>query len=233
MKALSWSISGSVLALILLSSTTTSRANPEIGAAVAKEFGEATARNIVLVRAGANVSDPIQWTVYSRDPHRQGEFVRSIVTNLSGNWTAAAAGGEKQLQRTPSKLLDIKKVAWNSQLARDAAMKASALAKVTFTQVEYQLAANEETGAPEWGLALLDATGYEIGFCIVSAETGAVRFQDWTPKQTAQTPAPSTPESEGDAAAKKVKKGVRKAWNWTEKAGKKTGGFFRELFKGE
>lgn len=224
-------MSGSVLALIVLGTAANSQGNPEIGAAIAKEFGEATARNIVLVRARANEVDPIQWTVYARDPHSEGQFVRNIVTNIGGSWTAAPAGVDKEMKRAPSRLLDLKKVGWNSKLARETAVKASELAKVGFAKVEYQLAANEETSEPEWGLALQDASGHEVGFCVVSAETGALRFQDWTPKPTEGSPKPSTPESEGERAAKNVKAGVRKAWNWTENAGKATGGFVRELFK--
>ena len=76
-----------------------------------------------------------------------------------------------------------------------------------------------------------DATGYEVGFCIISAETGAVRYQSWTPKAVAGESRPTTPETEGERAAKKVKAEVRKAWNWGENAGRRTGGFFRELFR--
>ena len=231
MKFVSTFLAGSASALVLLVTATNSRANPEIGVAIAREFGEASARNIVLVRAGANEADPAQWTVYSRDPHQQGRLVRSIVTKAGGKWTAAPAGADKTLKQAPSHVLEIKKVGWNSQLAREAAAKAAALAHVTFTKVDYQLAADEETGAPEWGLALLDATGYEAGFCVISAETGVVKSQDWTPKVTAGEPRPPTPESEGERAAKRVKAEVRKAWRWSENAGRKTGGFFRELFR--
>ena len=35
----------------------------------------------------------------------------------------------------------------------------------------------------------------------------------------------------GEDAAKAVKQGARKAWDWTEKAGRETGGFFKELFR--
>lgn len=231
MKSKSAFIVSSAFALALLTATTTTRANPEIGAAIAREFGEASARNIVLVRAGANDSDPAQWTVYSRDPHQAGRLLRSIVTKVGGNWTAAPAGADKTLKRAPSHVLDIKKVGWNSQFARETAAKAAALANVTFAKVDYQLAADEETGAPEWGLALLDATGYEVGFCVISAETGVLKSQDWTPKVASGEPRPPTPESEGERAAKKVKAEVRKAWRWSENAGRKTGSFFRELFR--
>lgn len=221
---------GGAFALVVLSMFSQARANPEIGVAVAKEFGESAARNIVLVRAGANESDPVQWTVYYRDPHHQGQLVRSIVTKSGGSWTAQSGGG-KTLKRLPPHLLDLKKVGWNSRLARESAAKAASLAHVEFTKVDYQLAADEETGAPEWGLALLDATGYEVGFCVVSAETGVVKSEDWTPKPTPGGRRPPTPESEGERAAKKVKAQVRRAWNWTEDAGRRTGGFFRELFR--
>jgi hypothetical protein len=58
--------------------------------------------------------------------------------------------------------------------------------------------------------------------------TGALVFQDWTPRFAT---APSLGDSEGERAAKTVKRTARKAWNWTDKARTETKGFFRELFR--
>ena len=230
MKSRSSFIHGSAVALVILCTISPAGANPEIGVAIGREFGESAVRNMVLVRAGANDADPVQWTVYHRDPHHDGKLVRSIVTQANGQWTAASAGDEKTLKRAPSRVLQISKATWTSQLARDTAAKAAEAAKTTFAKIEYQLAADETTGEAEWGLALLDASGYEVGFVVVSAETGAVRSQDWTPK-VAKGSRASTPEAEGERAARRVKAEVRKAWSWGENAGRKTGSFFRELFK--
>lgn len=232
MKPRSLLIIGSAVALGTLGVIAPAAANPEIGTAMAKEFGDAAARNVVLVRAGANATDPVQWTVYSRDPHRAGKLVRSIVVRTDGRWVASPGGGDKALKRVPPRVVDLTKVGWNSRLARETAAKAAAGAQVDFALVDYQLAADEQTGEPEWGLALQDAGGYEVGFCVVSAETGVLKSQDWTPKQPAAgSRPPPTPESEGARAAKRVKAEVRRAWNWTEDAGRRTGGFFRELFR--
>lgn len=232
MKSRSSLLISSIAALGLIGMISPAAANPEIGAAIGREFGESAVRNILLVRAGANEAEPVQWTVYYRDPHHDGKLVRSIVTKANDQWTAAPAGGEKTLKRAPSRALQISKATWTSQLARDTAAKAAEAAKTTFAKIEYQLAADETTGEAEWGLGLLDASGYEVGFVVVSAETGAVRSQDWTPKVATESRA-STPEAEGERAAKRVKAEVRKAWRWGENAGRKTGSFFRELFKPE
>ncbi len=206
-------------------------ANPEVGAAIVRQFGEAQLQNVILVTAAANETDPVQWTVFSRDPYREGDLLRSIATNTNGVWDATPAGAGRLLQRVPSQRIDFKRLKVDSKEARRLATAAAALAKVTFTKVGYQLAANEQNGSPEWGLAFTNQQNLEVGFCIVSGETGAVTFQDWT----ADTPVSDKPlteaEKQGAEAAQRVKKGVRKAWDWTEDAGKKTGGFFRELFK--
>ena len=41
----------------------------------------------------------------------------------------------------------------------------------------------------------------------------------------------SDTNSPGARAAQKIKEKSRQAWNWTEKAGRETGNFFKELFK--
>lgn len=204
-------------------------ADPDLGALIVRTFGEAQAKNIVLIKATATVTEPVQWTVYSRDPYRPGEQLRTIVTLDGATWKAEPAGAGRLLQRTPPRPIDFKRVKYDSKHARGIATQAAGLAKAAYVTAAMQLAANEITGAPEWGLALQDGSGYEIGFCIVSAETGALTHQDWTPKPVAG--AAKTPLDKGEQAARKVKQGVRKAWNWTEEAGRTTGNFFRELFR--
>lgn len=207
---------------------------PEVGAAVAQEFGDAQFRNIVLIKADPSAGDPAAWKVFSRDPYRAGQQVRAVVSLKGGKWAAEAAGAGKLLQRSPKTTLDFTKIRIDSAQARSAAAQAAASVKKPFASVEYQLAAGEQTGSPEWGLALISAAGEEAGFVVVSAESGLVLSQEWAAPASAGKPGQGTnppPEQQGAAAAKRVKTGLRKAWNWTEDAGKKTGGFFRELFR--
>lgn len=231
-------------AFAILAPASARAANPDVGAAIVRQFGEAQLRNVVLVKASPNETDPIQWKVYSRDPYREGELLRTIATKMDGKWDAAPAGAGKLLQRVPRLSLDFKRLKVDSKEARRIITEAARVEQVDFAKVEYQLAAHEQTGSPEWGLALQDATGYEVGFCVVSGETGALLSQDWTPRYTNSTAAAATGrkakgkadtrtqgQKEGEEAAKRVKQGVRKAWDWTEEAGKKTGSFFRELFR--
>lgn len=219
------------LSLVLLTSTavTTLQANPEIPRAVAQSFGENVAGSLLLIKGTATTSEPVEWTAYARDAFRPEEVLRVSVRMEAAQWKAAPAGaGTKVLTPQPVRTLDFSRLRVRSAEARVVAAKAAALAQTTFVTVDYQLAANAETGAPEWGLALKDDTGYEVGFCVVSAETGALTFQDWTPRFAT---APATPPSEGERAAKAVKKTARKAWNWTDKARSETKNFFRELFR--
>jgi hypothetical protein len=205
------------------------QANPEIPRAVAQSFGESIGSSLLLVKGTGTTAEPVEWTAYARDAFRPEEVLRITVRMEASVWKAAPAGaGTKVLSPVPPKTLDSTRLQIRSSEARAVAAKAAALAQTTFASVDYQLAANAETGAPEWGLALKDESGYEVGFCVISAETGALTFQDWTLKLGS---APSAPPSEGERAAKVVKKTVRKAWNWTDKARSETKSFFRELFR--
>ena len=69
------------------------------------------------------------------------------------------------------------------------------------------------------------------GFCVVNAESGAVTFTSWTPRGGQPASKGGSDDSAGARAAQKVKDKARKAWNWTESAGRETGNFFKELFK--
>jgi hypothetical protein len=223
MKTLTLLLVASVLPVSL-------RANPDLRAAVAHSFGEAQAAKIILVQATANVADPQQWTVYAADAFRPTQQVRSIVTLTGGAWKADPAGAGSLLNRTPPAPLDFNRVKVRSTAARDAVAKVAAAANTRFASTAYQLATNE-TGSPEWGLALNDSSGYEVGFCVVNAESGVVTFMSWTPRGGQPATSGSDTNSPGARAAQKIKEKSRQAWNWTEKAGRETGNFFKELFK--
>jgi hypothetical protein len=217
----------------LATSLTSTFANPEIPAAVSLSFGNAVAGNILLLKGSAATAEPSVWMVYAQDVFRPQEQLRIKASLSVGGWKAEPAGaGQKVLSPAPTQPIDFVRLKVRSSEARVTAAKAAALAQVTFSQMNYQLAANPSTGAPEWGMALLDETGHECGFVVTSGETGALLFQDWTPKIGATDPTVSSqPSSEGERAARALKKAARKAWTWTDRARVETKGFFRELFR--
>lgn len=220
----------SLTLLVLAGCLAGASANPEIPAAVSRSFGSAAASSILLMKGTAKTAEPSEWTVYAQDTFRPQEQLRIKASLDAGGWKAEPAGaGQKVLSPAPARALDFTRLKVRSAEARVTASKAAALAQVTFASIDYQLAANTATGAPEWGMALLDETGHECGFVVVSGESGALLFQDWTPKIGAN--APETAGSEGERAARAVKKAARKAWNWTDRARTETKGFFRELFR--
>lgn len=217
-----------VASLLLLTSLSSLQANPEVPLAVGQTFGNSVAEGIVLLKGTGATAEPVEWTAYARDAFRTEDLLRISVKQEGLVWKATAAGaGSRILDRVPSRPVNFAKLRYRSADARVAAAKSAALAQTTFASIDYQLATNADTGTPEWGLALRDDTGYEVGFVVVSAETGAVTFQDWTPR------VPSTADAgeEGERAARNVKRAARKAWNWTDNARKETRGFFRELFR--
>ena len=220
-----------VAACAAFTNSTAIAIEPAARAAIGREFGEVQLRNLVLVAAAATASEPMQWNVYGTDPHHAGEVVKITVTNKNGSWFAAP-GAAGKLHRVPQNKLDFSRVRISAASARAIAAQAATLAQATFVKVDYQLAANAQTATPEWGLGLKNASGVEIGFCVVSAESGALIFQDWTPQTASNKPdTRSRAEREAKEAARKVKQAARKAWNWTEDAGRKTGNFFKELFR--
>lgn len=206
-------------------------------AALAESFGKATVTATRLVKSERSKAEPFVWLVFAEDTHRKEELVKLRLDRQPGRegWRVSSAGAGKLLQRVPPMRLDWAKVKVGPAEARLTAEQGAKLAKATFDQVEFQLATQPTTGMPEWGLTLFDIAGMEVGFVVVSAETGAVIHQDFgpvVPPVTAGQQGRQTPEVDsGEEAARAVKRGARKAWDWTEKAGRETGGFFRELFR--
>lgn len=206
--------------------------NANIGSAIVKQFGEAQLKNVMLVTAAATDDDPAVWTAYAMDPYRPGEQVRTRVTKQDGRWWASPDGAGKLLPKLPKLPVDFKRLGVDAKSVRRLIDREADLMDVDYDTMSYHLAANETTGSPEWGIALQDDEGVEVGFCVVSGETGRIISADWTPKAgAAVAKSRSAAAQEGAEAAKEVKKSVRKAWKWTESAGKKTGGFFKELFR--
>jgi hypothetical protein len=205
--------------------------------ALAESFGKATVTATRLVKSERSKVEPFVWLVFAEDTHRKEELVKLRLDRQPGRegWRVSSVGAGKLLQRVPPMRLDWAKVKVGPAEARLTAEQGAKLAKATFDQVEFQLATQPTTSVPEWGLTLFDATGAEVGFVVVSAETGAVIHQDFgpiVPAVTAGQPGRQTQEVDsGEEAARAVKRGARKAWDWTEKAGRETGGFFRELFR--
>jgi hypothetical protein len=218
------------LTFVFLTTATGLQANPEVPVAISQSFGSAIAESIVLIKGSSTTAEPIEWTAYARDAFRPADILRISVKMEGPTWKASPAGaGTRILDRVPPMAIDFSKLLYRSADARVVAAKSAALAQTTFASIDYQLAANAETGTPEWGMALKDDTGYEVGFVVVSGASGAVSFQDWSPRVPTSTV--SDESDEGERAARAVKRAARKTWNWTDNARKETRGFFRELFR--
>ncbi|OYW71427.1 MAG: hypothetical protein B7Z37_27850 [Verrucomicrobia bacterium 12-59-8] len=223
----------SLLFSLLLASASLSHANPEIATIISQEYGVATSVGILLLQSPPTAVDPVQWAVYARDPFRPGELVRVALSAGPSGWAPQPAGGGKLLTRVPASELDFSRIKFRSSDALKVAQQSAMLAKVNFVTASYQLAANATTGAPEWGLSLDGPEGNEIGFIVISAETGAVVHQQWGSELAGNAPAsPSPPRSKGEKAADDVKRAARNAWEWTGDTGLEVGDFFKRLFKG-
>ena len=219
---------------LLLASTTLLQANPEIATIIDQEYGAATSEGVLLLQSPASPADPTQWSVYARDPFRQGELVRVALTAEKSGWAPKADGaGTKLLQRVPTQPITFNRIKLRSADVRKIAQENAMLAKTNFVTVAYQLAANATTGAPEWGLALNDTNGAEVGFIVISAETGAVIHQQWSNGQADNDPGAPPSGTKGERAAVEVKKSARKAWEWTGDTGVEVGRFFKKLFSRE
>ncbi|MFN0075129.1 MAG: hypothetical protein ACKVY0_01510 [Prosthecobacter sp.] len=219
-----------LLLIVLLASAASVQGNPEVATIIDQEYGAATSEGILLLQSPASAAEPEQWTVYARDPFRQGELVRALLTLDKEGWAPAANGaGTKLLQRVPTQPIAFNRVKLRSADVRKIAQQTAMLAKMNFVTAAYQLAANATTGAPEWGLALNDTNGAEIGFIVISAETGAVIHQQWG-NDADGTDAAAPGGTKGERAAVEVKKTARRAWEWTGDAGLETGRFFKKLF---
>lgn len=219
----------------LLACATLAQANPEVATIIDQEYGAASSEGIVLLQSPASPADPTQWVVYVRDPFRVGELNRVVITANKSGWAPKAdAAGSKLLSRVPPQTIAFNRIKYRSADARKIAQQNAMLSKTNFITVAYQLAANATTGAPEWGLALNDTKGTEVGFIVVSAETGAVIHQQWNNgiQGGGYSDAPA-PGSKGEKAAEDVRRTARKAWEWTGDTGVEVGRFFKRLFRSD
>lgn len=228
----------SILLACLFVSTSLLHANPEIATIMDQEYGAATSEGIVLLQSTASAGDPVLWSVYARDPFRPGELVRANISLERNGWAPKAAGaGTRLLERVPPQTIAFNRIKYRSSDARRIAQQNAVLARSNFVTVAYQLAADATTGAPEWGLALNDTNGVEVGFIVVSAETGAVIHQQWNNGLASNVPgAPVTsnePGSKGERAAEDVRRSARRAWEWTGDTGVEVGRFFKRLFRND
>jgi len=216
----------------LFAFTTASLANPEIANIVTQEYGAAVSEGILLLQAPASAGEPVKWAVFARDPFRSGELIKADIVQQGNSWSVKPAGADDDLLRaTPPTTVAFNRVKYRSSEVRGIAARAAVDAKTSFATIEYQLACNKPGTAPEWGLALLDASGVEVGFLLVNAETGAITHQQWA-SQVAAAPKSSDEGGEkGARAAQEVKEAARRAWNWTDGARKETKSFFKELFR--
>jgi len=218
---------------LLLASATLSQANPELVTIIDQEYGAATAEGVLLLQSTASAAEPVQWSVFARDPFRPGELVRASLTFVNGAWAPKATGaGPKLLGRVPPLPIAFNRIKLRSSDVLKIAQRNAMLAKTNFVTASYQLAADAASGAPQWGLALNGTDGNEVGFIVISAETGAVIHQQWNNGLASYGPEPvSPPASKGEKAADDVKRAARHAWEWTGDTGLEVGHFFKRLFK--
>ncbi len=222
------------LFLSFLASASLLHANPEVATVITQEYGAATADGIVLLQSAPAVAEPDQWMVYAMDPFRPGEMVRAALTlaPTTNSWAPKPNGaGDDLLTRVPTQAIDFTRVRFRTLDARRVAQESAVLSKTNFVSVVYQLAANTTTGVPEWGLALLDGGGLEVGFIVVSAETGAVTHQQWGNLYSDPTGTLPPPGTKGEKAADDVRRTAREAWERTGDTGVEVGRFFKRLFK--
>jgi hypothetical protein len=221
---------------LLLASATLSRANPEIATVIDQEYGAATAEGILLLQSAASAAEPPQWSVIARDPFRPGDLVRASLTLVNGAWAPKATGaGPKLLGRVPPQPIAFNRIRLRSSDVLKIAQRNAMLAKTNFVTAAYQLAADATTGAPQWGLALNGTDGNEVGFIVISAETGAVIHQQWNnglaSYESGVPVSASEPGGKGERAADNVKRAARNAWELTGDTGLEVGHFFKRLFK--
>lgn len=208
--------------------------------AVSRDFGVATTRSVRLLKSELSAQAPVSWALFANDPYRPADLVKLKLDRTgTGNppgWRAQALGSGQLLQRVPPLPINWALVQQGPVEVRRKALQTAALAKTPISHIAYQLTTNPTSKRPEWGLVLTDSKLTEVGFLIIAADNGAVIHQDFQrslapPTRPPGLRRPPSAAEEGEQAARRVKDGARQAWDWTERAGRRTGGFFRELFK--
>jgi hypothetical protein len=152
---------------------------------VGSSRGEKVLKQILAVSGEGSNAQPSRWKVWLDDPAARGG-VREL--EVSGNQITS--------ERTPvksewagAKDMDLAHLNLDSDGAYQVATQEAKSKGIEFSKVQFQLAANRESGKPGWTVQMTDAKDQRVGAMKINADSGTTLSSSWgqnTPDLLAQ-----------------------------------------------
>jgi hypothetical protein len=142
---------------------------------VGSSRGEKVLKQVVAISGEGSGAQPNRWKVWIDDPAARGG-VREL--EVSGNQITA--------ERTPAKSewaggkdMDLAHLNLDSDGAYQVATQEARTKGIEFSKVQFQLAADRETGKPGWTVQMSDAKDQRVGAIKVNADSGTIVNSAW------------------------------------------------------
>ena len=142
---------------------------------VGSSRGEKVLSQVVAISGEGSGAQPNRWKVWVDDPAARGG-VREL--EVSGNQITS--------ERTPvksewagGKEMDLAHLNLDSDGAYQVATQEAKTKGIEFSKVQFQLAADRETGKPGWTVQLTDAKDQRVGAIKVNADSGTIVNSAW------------------------------------------------------
>jgi hypothetical protein len=142
---------------------------------VGSSRGEKVLSQVVAISGEGSGAQPNRWKVWIDDPAARGG-VREL--EVSGNQITS--------ERTPVKSewaggkdMDLAHLNLDSDGAYQVATQEARTKGIEFSKVQFQLAADRETGKPGWTVQMTDAKDQRVGSIKVNADSGTIVNSAW------------------------------------------------------
>jgi hypothetical protein len=144
---------------------------------VGSSRGEKVLKQVLAISGEGSGAQPAHWKVWIDDPAARGG-VREL--EVSGNQITS--------ERTPVKSewaggkdMDLAHLNLDSDGAYQVATQEARTKGIEFSKVQFQLAADRDTGKPGWTVQMADAKDQRVGAIKVNADSGTIVSSAWGP----------------------------------------------------
>src|ERR1700740_2923908 len=144
---------------------------------VGSSRGEKVLKQVLAISGEGSGAQPNRWKVWIDDPAARGG-VREL----------EVSGDQITSERTPVKSewaggkdMDLAHLNLDSDGAYQVATQEARTKGIEFSKVQFQLAADRETGKPGWTVQMADAKDQRVGAIKVNADSGTIVSSAWGP----------------------------------------------------
>jgi hypothetical protein len=145
---------------------------------VGSSRGEKVLKQVLAISGEGSGAQPTHWKVWIDDPAARGG-VREL--EVSGDQITSERTPVKS-EWTGGKGMDLAHLNLDSDGAYQVATQEARTKGIEFSKVQFQLAADRDTGKPGWTVQMADAKDQRVGAIRVNADSGTIVSSAWGPE---------------------------------------------------